>query len=455
MHRLLLCGLALMKKFLLASHSGGSGTAVPRRDRPALLPKQAPTGSRTCSDRTRRNGSCARPSCRKCVPRSTARIRTAWAQITSKEAWEKYRDAKLALLRQSLGTFPEAPKQVKTLTTKTIAGESFHIENIVYESRPGVVVTANLYVPEPVKNSMPGIIVIHSHHNPKTQGELQDMGMLWARAGCLVLVPDMLGHGERRQHSFPNDKSYPTPFKVGRQDYYFRYNVASQLQLAGESLMGWMIGDLVRGIDLLLARPGIDKDKIIVLGSVAGGGDPAAVLAALDPRVAAVAPFNFGGPQPETKFPLPDNAEIAFNYMGGGSWESTRNLRLSARDGFLPWLIVGAAAPRPLIYAHEFAWDRERDPVWKRFEQIYGFYDARDKLAAMNGRGSVSGKPPEATHCNNIGLEHRKGMHPSLQKWFDIDAREYQKRIPSDRSAMLDGPGERAIPAAAAPRAGR
>ena len=39
-------------------------------------------------------------------------------------------------------------------------------------------------------------------------------------------------------------------------------------------------------------------------------------------------PFNFGGPQPETQFPLPADAELSFNYAGGGSWESTRNLPL-------------------------------------------------------------------------------------------------------------------------------
>ena len=82
------------------------------------------------------------------------------------------------------------------------------------------------------------------------------------------------------------------------------------------------------------------------MGAVAGGGDPAAVTAAIDPRVKAAVPFNFGGPQPETVYPLPDDAERSFNYIGEGSWESTRNLRLSARDGFLPWVIVGAASPR-------------------------------------------------------------------------------------------------------------
>src|SRR6185436_5375974 len=182
---------------------------------------------------------------------------------------------------------------------------------------------------------------------------------------------------------------YKGSFKPGRQDYFFRYNVAAHLHLVGESLTGWMAWDLMRGVDLLLARPGIDKGRIVLLGSVAGGGDPAGVTAALDPRITAVAPFNFGGPQPETRYPLPENAETWFNYAGGGSWESTRNLRLSCRDGFLPWVIVGAVAPRGLIYGHEFSWDRDRDPVWKRLTTIYGYYGAPDGLSSAQGRGNL------------------------------------------------------------------
>jgi dienelactone hydrolase len=195
--------------------------------------------------------------------------------------------------------------------------------------------------------------------------------------------------------------------------------------------MAW---DLMRGVDLLLGRPGIDKERIILLGAVAGGGDPAAVTAALDPRVTAAAPFNFGGPQPETPYPLPADAEDTFNYAGGGSWESTRNLRLSCRDGFLPWVIVGAVAPRRLVYGHEFSWDREHDPVWARLEKIYGFYDARDHLAAATGRGKLSGQPPESTHCNNIGPEHRKPIYAALKKWFDMPepTKESMNRRPAE-----------------------
>lgn len=358
----------------------------------------------------------------------------AWRKIQTKADWEAFRDARIAKLRESLGSFPPTPKQTKVTTTKKLQGDGFTIECILYETRPNFFVSANLYVPADTSKPMPGFIIIHSHHNPKTQGELQDMGMNWARQGCLVLVPDMIDHGERRQHPFVDAKSYPGEFKVGRQDYFFRYNVNLQLSLVGESLMGWMVWDLMRGVDVLYQRPNLDKSKVMAFGSVAGGGDPCAVFAALDQRVTAAAPFNFGGPQPETKFPLPEDAELAFNYVGGGSWESTRNLKLSARDGFLPWVIVGSIAPRGLIYAHEFAWDDKRDPVWARFHKIWGdFYGARDKLASAKGRGSVKGMAPESTHCNNIGAEHRKPIYPTLNKWFGLPVldNEYKKRFDS------------------------
>jgi dienelactone hydrolase len=357
----------------------------------------------------------------------------AWSDIRTRADWETYRDAKIRALRESLGADEPFPAELKTWTTRTLEGSGHRVENLVYESRKGLLVTANLYVPVPGRDSMPGIIIVHSHHNPKTQGELQDMGMTWARLGCMVLIPDQLGHGERRQHPFVDASSFNGPFKPGRQDYWFRNTVALQLQLVGESLMGWMAADLRRGVDVLLARPGVDKTRILLLGSVAGGGDPAAVAAALDPRIAAVVPFNFGGPQPETAYPLPEDAATSFNYAGSGSWETTRNLQLSARDGFLPWVIVGSVAPRNLIYAHEFAWDRDRDPVWKRLETIFGFYDAAGNLSWTKGRGSVKGQAPESTHCNNIGPVHRERIFSAFKTWFGIPEpeKEFQERRPA------------------------
>ncbi|HET6962618.1 MAG TPA: acetylxylan esterase, partial [Terriglobia bacterium] len=364
-----------------------------------------------------------------------------WRRISNREEWERFAKEKVRLLEASLGMFPSSSKGIAVHITQTLPGEGFAIENLVFESRPGVWVTANLYAPQPLRARMPGILLCHSHHNPKSQGELQDMGMTWARQGYLVLVMDQLGHGERRQHPFRSATDYAGAFEVNRQDYYFRYNLGIQLQLIGDSLMGWMVWDLRRGVDLLLSRPGIDPENIILMGSVAGGGDPAGVAAALDPRIAAAVPFNFGGPQPEDPFPLLANPEESFNFAGNGSWESTRNLRLACQDGFLPWVIVGAIAPRRLIYAHEFSWDQANDPVWKRLRMIYDeFYQAPDRLDYTQGYGVLKGRPPQASHCNNIGPPHRERIHTALSRWCQVPVsskEEYSNRRTPEELAAL------------------
>ncbi|MDA0588854.1 MAG: hypothetical protein O3C17_12660 [Planctomycetota bacterium] len=368
-----------------------------------------------------------------------------WRAILSREDWTRFRDTRIARLRESLGTFPTPPEDLKVRVTKTLKGDGFQVECLVFQSRPGLLVTANLYRPADSRRTisgpqMPGILICPSHHNPKTQSELQDMGMTWARQGCVVLVMDNLGHGERRQHPFRSASDFPDAFQSGRQDYYFRYNVGIQLHLIGDSLIGWMVWDLMRGVDLLLEQPGIDSKRIILLGSVAGGGDPVAVTAAIDSRIAAAVPFNFGGPQPESVFPLPKDAELNFNYIGGGSWESTRNLRDSARGGFLPWVIVGSIAPRRLIYAHEFTWDREHDPVWNRLQQIDKWHEVPDRLSSANGYGRVTLSSKEASHCNNIGPHHRSQIHPAFEKWFGIPVPdpEYQQRFESRELLCVD-----------------
>jgi dienelactone hydrolase len=376
-----------------------------------------------------------------------------WREIKNRTDWERFRDVRLQALRDSLGIPLATPKDLKVQVTGSHDGDGYRVENIVFESRPGLLVTANLYSPKQPGKSMPGFVICPSHHNPKTQSELQDMGMSWAHLGCVVIVPDTLGHGERRQHPFRTAADYAGKFAVGRQDYHFRYNVGMQLHLVGESLIGWIVWDLERCVDVLLTRPGVDKERIVLLGAVAGGGDPAAVAGALDPRIRVVGPFNFGGPQPETIFPLPDDADAAFNYAGGGSWESTRNLRRSASDGFMPWVIVGAAAPRPLMYAHEFAWDQDRDPVWKRLQTIYGFYDVGDNLSSCKGKGKVSGPAgPENTHCNNIGLVHRQGMYPAFNRWLKMEFatdKEYRERHKPEELLCLTPEIEKARPSKA------
>ena len=67
---------------------------------------------------------------------------TAELALTSREEWEAYRDGRIKKLKASLGTFPQSDLNVRV--TKTLKGDGFEIDNLLYESRPGLMVTANL-----------------------------------------------------------------------------------------------------------------------------------------------------------------------------------------------------------------------------------------------------------------------------------------------------------------------
>ena len=377
---------------------------------------------------------------------------TAFRRVQTLEDWERLLQPRIKALRASLGPFPSPVPPLEARVTRTTRGEGFVVENHVFQSRPRLFVSASLYRPADRRDSMPGVLVCHSHHHPKSEGELQDLGMNWARAGCVVLIMDLLGHGERRDHPFDTLDSHPRRFRANRQDYWFRYDLGLQLQLIGESLMGWMVWDVMRGIDLLLERRDVDSRRIVLLGAVAGGGGIAAVAAALDQRVAAVVPFGFGKASRLPGSSASETAGAPITFTGAGGWESTRNLRLSASRGFAPWVILGSIAPRCLVYAHEFGWDPDTDPVWVRLRQIFALHSATDHLAVIHGRGGVSGPPPENTHCTNVGPIHRRQIYPVLDRWLGVPQPEAERRSrlnSDDLMCMTAGAREELMPSSA------
>src|SRR4051812_17936133 len=75
------------------------------------------------------------------------RDRLAWEQVQSQDDWEQFLAPRLEALRTSLGCFPAPPTELQTRSTGAVEGNGFRIENLLFESRPGVVVTSNLYRP--------------------------------------------------------------------------------------------------------------------------------------------------------------------------------------------------------------------------------------------------------------------------------------------------------------------
>jgi dienelactone hydrolase len=334
--------------------------------------------------------------------------RREWEKVSTAADWEKFRHPRLEALRASLGSFPTRTPLREQVVRRLDYADGFVLENVIFESRPGLVVTANLYLPSKISGRIPAIVVVHSHHFPKVQSELQDLGMTWARGGVAVLIMDQLGSGERLQSQ---------PWL--REGYYSRYAMGMQLYLAGDSLIKWMVWDLMRAIDLLTGKPYIDPKRIVMLGAVAGGGDPAAVTAALDSRVAVSIPFNFGESSPEDHYTRgPRRYDFETADPGWGGWESTRGLRNSIAGQFFPWSICASVAPRPFIFSFELSWPKgiEQEPAWKRYQKVFNLYGEPGNLDQVDGFGNFPG-PGEV---EDFGVNHRKKIYPILKRWLDI-----------------------------------
>lgn len=351
--------------------------------------------------------------------------RRAWERVRTLDDWKRFREQRLGALKKWMGPFPERTPLNALVTRRADYGQGFAVENLVFESRPHLPVTGNLYLPSRIEGRIPAILLVHCHHAAKTQGELQDMGMNWARAGAAVLVIDLLGAGERVQSN---------PWR--REGYNSRYALHTQLGLAGESLMKWMAWDLMRAIDVLLEKPYIDPTRIAMIGSVAGGGDPAAVTAVLDERVAAVAPFNFGEAGPEEHYIRgPRGYDFETAWPGWGSWELTRNMPRSVADQFFPWFICASLAPRGFIYSFEMGWPNgvERQPPWPRYKKVYELYNRRDWLAEAHGFGPF----PSAGERPNVGVEHRHMLYAPLNQWLGVPIPEDEYHDPRPEGEML------------------
>lgn len=231
--------------------------AVPLTDLPQVLPA-SPTLVKSLGDAAERAAQWQ-------VPRSAA-------------DWERRRPLVLRSFRQALGLakFPERhPLQARVLATNLFG--SIAVENLVFESRPGFVVTANLYRPVPTSPARRPAVVSPIGHflTPgKTAPEVQARCLGLARRGYVVLVYDAIGQGERMfTGNIHHDAGYA-------------------LLPLGETIAGWMVWDSMRAVDYLLTRPDVDPDRLGITGN-SGGGLNSLFTAAVDERVKAAVIVGF------------------------------------------------------------------------------------------------------------------------------------------------------------------
>lgn len=182
-----------------------------------------------------------------------------------------------------LAGLPANKTPLNAQITGRIQMSGFHIEKLVFESLPGVYVTALVYVPEDGAAKHPGVLV-PSGHSANGKVHYQGLCQHLVQRGYVVISWDPVGQGERSQ--FWDAKKHKSRYNLICAEHAVLGNLA---YLAGTNLARWEIWDGIRAIDYLLSRPDVDPERINITGT-SGGGFQAANIAAIDPRIKVAAP---------------------------------------------------------------------------------------------------------------------------------------------------------------------
>lgn len=168
---------------------------------------------------------------------------------------------------------PDLPLDIRE--TGTVQGDGFTVRNISFQTQPGVLATANLYVPSG-NGPFPAVVITHGHWPDGRRAPLfQAVAQTLVRSGYVCLNIDAWGAGERG--TLP-----------GQQEYHGA-NLGASLMNVGHTLIGLQLADNMRGIDLLASLPYVDSTRIGATGA-SGGGNQTMWLAAMDDRVKAAMP---------------------------------------------------------------------------------------------------------------------------------------------------------------------
>lgn len=144
-------------------------------------------------------------------------------------------------------------------------------ERVTYSTAYGLKIPAILYRPKTYAGKLPGIVVVNGHGGDKYSWYSFYSGILYARAGVVVLTYDAIGEGERNIRRASETRAHD--------------KLQSPPELA-QRLSGLMITDAMQAVSYLRQRPEVDSGRIAAAG-YSMGSFVLSLACALDDRLHA------------------------------------------------------------------------------------------------------------------------------------------------------------------------
>jgi dienelactone hydrolase len=201
-------------------------------------------------------------------------------RLITREDWEQRQQKVKDILMETIGPFPEKTT-LNSRITGTVKKDGFRIEKVIYESMPGLYVTAAMFIPEG-RGTKPAIIQVSGHGFAafRSAGNQRSIYNL-VKKGFIVLAIDPLGQGERIQYLDHTEQASQWSSPTGEHSYF-----GNQMFINGISPIRYFVWDGIRGVDYLLTRKEVDSERIGIYGC-SGGGTQATFIAAFDERIKA------------------------------------------------------------------------------------------------------------------------------------------------------------------------
>jgi hypothetical protein len=357
--------------------------------------------------------------------------RNEWAQIRTEAELiglqRKMQDSLLAML----GGLPEERTPLHPRITGKIPMDGFHIEKLIFESLPGVYVTALVYVPDDGAATHPGMLV-PSGHSTNGKNHYQALCQRLVQHGYVVISWDPVGQGERSQ--FWDAKAGKSRYNLICAEHAVMGNLA---YLAGTNLARWEIWDGIRAVDYLLTRPDVDPQRINITGT-SGGGFQAAHIAALDRRIKAAAPSCY-----ITALPMRVYNRI-FQDPDSDPEQDLYGMISNHIDN--PGLLL-MMYPRPVFVASAvldfFPIEGARKSV-REVRAVYGRFHHADRIATAEGYHAHQ-YSPENQEAALAFLDHFNGVQPPKKAFVAKELDDKTVQCTRSGQVMLDFEDARSV----------
>jgi uncharacterized protein len=293
---------------------------------------------------------------------------------------------KAAVIRQGIlqgsGLYPLPDKKaLNIIRTNKRQYDGYVVENVAFESLPGVFVTGSLYYPSKFKGKLAGIISFHGHWDKaenygRYRTDAQSRCASLALMGAKVFSVDMVGYGEMVSWGWTHN-----------------HPMALKLQL-------W---NAIRSVDFLLGMDDVDPDRIGVTGA-SGGATQVFLLTAVDNRIAVSVPV----------------VQVSAHFFGGCVCESGMPIHKSKSHETNNVEIAALAAPRPMmLVSNGKDWTKNTPKVeFPHIRMIYQMFGAGDKVEYAHF--------PEEGH--GYEFSKRKAVYPFMARHLKLDLSKIKDR---------------------------